>query len=552
VQASKALIQHFQRDALRARNLLVLGALIYPIWGLVAKISQPNAFDPIGLRILISGIFILTWWASHKVNAVKMNISKAVEIVGWILTLHLIYLNVVNHWELTHFTSLVIVGSLMFSIVRSQISAALFSLMYVGLTLICFSDPAAKTDPKFIFVSAATVAVIGIISMRARLETFVALQQEELRNSVFFSAMREGAVIFRKNMSVYWFNSSALKLTGLTESQLLKEESRPIYFKLIREDNEPYDETQSAVALCLKSGEPQFDQSIGVYVDETSVRWLRLTVIPFKFSDEDEPGALATFVDVTQEKLQKDQLIEQQGKLAASAKMTALGEMAAGIAHEINNPLTIITGKAAVALRAINQEVIDKPKLTEHLNRIVQTVDRISKIVHGMKNFARDSSHDSLIRTNLGELIEDTFNLYFEKFSRAQCEIFKEVQENLIFNGRGSEIQQVLLNLLQNALDATEPTNEKWIRVRAYKSGAKVVLEVSDSGEGIPATIRAKIMQPFFTTKAAGKGTGLGLSISRNIINNHQGTFELLDTPMTTFRISLPKAEPTVKFKVAA
>jgi nitrogen-specific signal transduction histidine kinase len=549
VLKSKTLNQLFERDASRARKLLLFGAFIYPVWGYLTKLKYPENIDPLWLRGTISVLFLLVFWWTYKLEKAKT--SKAVEMMGWVLTLHSFFLCFSNGFGYTQFCGLLILGSAMFSLIQTRATALLYVAMYVSLASLSLSLPNSQVDATLILISTVTLSIIGTITLWTRLEAYDVLIQEELRNSVFFSAMREGAMLYKNNGVVYWHNDAVVQIMGLSEEELTRKADRPYYFKAIAEDGSELDPKDTAVARCLLTGKAQPEETVGIYIHENKVRWVRLCAQPFMVPGDELPGALCTFADVTEEKLQKDKLVEQQGLLAASAKMTALGEMAAGIAHEINNPLTIITGKAAVALKGLNQETVDKAKTSEHLHRIISTVDRISKIVHGMKNFARDSSHDSFVRTNLGELIEDTFNLYFEKFSNAQCEIYRDMQENLYFDGRGSEVQQVFLNLLQNALDATENRTEKWIKVRTYKSGSSIVLEVTDSGEGIPAHIRTKIMQPFFTTKAVGKGTGLGLSISQNIIKNHKGTFELLDTPTTTFRITLPKAE-VVALKRAA
>jgi C4-dicarboxylate-specific signal transduction histidine kinase len=238
----------------------------------------------------------------------------------------------------------------------------------------------------------------------------------------------------------------------------------------------------------------------------------------------------------------------QQQALSQSAKMSALGEMAGGVAHEINNPLAIITLNADLLMYSINQENSTPKKLLDGLNTILQTVDRISKIVRGLRTFSRDGSHDPMQNFLLKDLLSDTISLCQEKLKQHDINLkINTPDKELQLNGRAVQISQVLLNLINNARDAVINLPEKWIQIDCRKLDNSIEIVVTDSGNGIPKEVYEKIFQPFFTTKEIGKGTGLGLSVSSGIITAHKGElFYDEKNAHTSFVIRLPHDEVLV------
>ncbi len=240
----------------------------------------------------------------------------------------------------------------------------------------------------------------------------------------------------------------------------------------------------------------------------------------------------------------KETILQQQQTLVSSAKMSSLGEMAGGVAHEINTPLAIIGLKIEQLEKCLMDDIINPMDLIEGLEAIKSTTQRISKIISGLRFFARDGKSLPTQLTTIEAIVEDTFSFCKEKFSNhgVQLELKNDSISPLQLKCRSVEISQVLLNLLNNAFDSIESQKNKWVRVGIADKNDFIELTVTDSGLGISKEIQDKIMQPFFTTKPVGKGTGLGLSISRGIIESHQGKLFLnADTPNTCFTILLPK-----------
>ena len=214
----------------------------------------------------------------------------------------------------------------------------------------------------------------------------------------------------------------------------------------------------------------------------------------------------------------------QRMKMIASAKMSSLGEMAGGIAHEINNPLTIISGKVNKIRLQVVSEKIEMEKIISDLDRIESTSKRIAKIVKGLRTFSRESEKDPFILVPAREILEETLELCRERIKNYKIELKINCPEDIQINCRPIQISQVLMNLIGNAIDAVEPLTEKWIAIDFYKKGDLVQMSVTDSGTGIPSKVVEKMMNPFFTTKDVGKGTGLGLSISKSILEDHKAS----------------------------
>jgi C4-dicarboxylate-specific signal transduction histidine kinase len=228
---------------------------------------------------------------------------------------------------------------------------------------------------------------------------------------------------------------------------------------------------------------------------------------------------------------------QQQQQLLLASKLSALGEMAGGIAHEINSPLAIIS---LLAEQSKKTPGID-PKVIEIQNKILSTVNRIGKITSGMRFLARDSSNEQLTKVSAKSLLEETLAFCSFKLASTGVDLRVEAEDDAMIPCRPVQISQVLMNLIGNAIDSIENLPEKWIRISFEKTETQFRILVTDSGGGIPDEIAEKILMPFFTTKEVGKGTGLGLSISHTIMSSHQGRlYYNKQSKNTQFVIELP------------
>ena len=250
---------------------------------------------------------------------------------------------------------------------------------------------------------------------------------------------------------------------------------------------------------------------------------------------------LTLALDLTDLKSAEKELEQQKAMNLEASKLSSIGEMANAMAHEINNPLSIILGKTEQAKRVI---MMDDPKLDyvkRSLEVITSNVTRISTIILALRTIS-GGMNDDFYDAKLVEVAEKINLLTKEKILSNGIQINVNEVPDSIFYGNSAQITHVLMHLLNNAQEAVVNQEKPWIKVDFFETETEIIIEVSDSGEGIPVEIAEKIFNPFYTTKDIGKGMGLGLSVSKGIIDSHKGQF-FVDNACenTKFVIKLPK-----------
>jgi len=239
---------------------------------------------------------------------------------------------------------------------------------------------------------------------------------------------------------------------------------------------------------------------------------------------------------------EKDLMNEQ---IIETGKLASVGELAAGIAHEINNPVAIMVEEAGWVEDLLEEEDFKEGKNLQEFRRALDQIRvqgrRCKDITHKLLSFARKTD-SRVLEVNLNEVVTEVASLSEQRAKYANVTIQLYLYPNLpVLQASPSEIQQVLLNLINNALDAMEKGGGT-IDISTRLDGKNVVLEVSDTGKGIPEANLSRMFDPFFTTKPVGKGTGLGLSICYGIIKKLGGDISV-DSQVdegTTFRVSIP------------
>jgi PAS domain S-box-containing protein len=255
---------------------------------------------------------------------------------------------------------------------------------------------------------------------------------------------------------------------------------------------------------------------------------------------------VGTAVDISGRKEMEAQIEASREQMVASARLSALGMMAGGIAHEINNPLSIIDAMASDLGEMVEREGSAPPQVVARKSAIIrETVERIATIVKSLRQISREGASDTLHPTKLAKILEETLNICQARFKANDVKLLlpRAIPEVSVFC-REVQIEQALLNLLHNAFDAVkEQEGERWVRLDAGQRDDAVTISVIDSGPGIPLEHRARIGEPFFTTKEVGKGTGLGLSLSKTIAEEHGGKLEYGEAHgHTRFSLVLPLA----------
>ena len=259
-----------------------------------------------------------------------------------------------------------------------------------------------------------------------------------------------------------------------------------------------------------------------------------------------QEGIIAAILPINDLVKAKNDLKIQEARSQYAAKLASLGEFSAGIAHEVNNPLTIIEGAA----KNLQDVLLENPKDTKTLNlmagKISDTTKRINKIIKSLKMLSADAVDEPFLNVSFMSIVEPVLEITKIKILSSGIKLsIHEAEEDVALFGNEIQLSQVILNLASNSIDAVQESQEKWIKILYQPTFEWSDILIIDSGPGISKEIQHYIMDPFYTTKSSVQGTGLGLSISKNIVEKHCGTLTLLpDEKNTTFRIRLPRMTP--------
>jgi PAS domain S-box-containing protein len=276
----------------------------------------------------------------------------------------------------------------------------------------------------------------------------------------------------------------------------------------------------------------------GEFNDPRTHQVFYLSAFPYRSAQKDAVGSIMVMKDITEER-------EREMKMIMSERLAALGQMAAGIAHEINNPLAAILGCAEGLLNRMKQERFDPVLFTNYLNIIEEEVVRCKTITTEMLSFVRKSTYEAK-DIDIESAIEKTLEIIGFQGRLKEVAVIRHFAQGMpVVHASEGELRQVFLALMTNALDAMNDRGTLSIEIAPGDRTACV--KISDTGAGIAAEYLGRIFDPFFTTKADQGGTGLGLSISNKIISSHGGSIDVFSVQGkgTTFTIRLPLVPPT-------
>jgi signal transduction histidine kinase len=421
----------------------------------------------------------------------------------------------------------------------------------------------------------------------------------------FFDASPVATFAINRDHVVTHFNKACEQLLGVSATDMIGKHTlgqvfygrnRPVLADLIVDQcaeqhlTSLYKSQGQRSALIAEAFESEgFFPNIG-----NGGRWLFFTAAPLRAADGTIAGAVETLQDITERKRAEDALLKQQGMLeeriaqrtkelalaqdhlVQSEKLASIGQLAAGVAHEINNPIGYIFSNfgtleryllalfqmlaayeqaeashghlpTTVALQALRKEIeLDflKEDIPILMRESKEGIVRVRKIVQDLKDFSHVDASPDWQFANLHDGIDSTLNVVNNEV-KYKADLVKDYGDIPEVQCIPAQINQVVLNLLVNAAHAIGVERGR-ITVRTRAEGDKVWIEVADTGSGIPKEILPRIFDPFFTTKSIGKGSGLGLSLSYGIIQKHHGTIDV-QTELgkgTSFRVSLPKRQP--------
>jgi len=293
----------------------------------------------------------------------------------------------------------------------------------------------------------------------------------------------------------------------------------------------------------------QLRQTRQIYKLHTATRGgrslvLNIALAPLSTDSDEQTGALVVFEDVTQRLHLEEQLQQRE-------KLSSIGLLAAGVAHEVNTPLTGVSSYTQMLLSMLPE---NDPKHALLL-KVRRQAERATEIVNNLLNFSRTGSAAEFAGVDIHRVLDDTLQLLEPQLRRSQIEIVRDYAEGLPpVHGNSVKLQQVFTNLILNARDSIANGNGRITLATRNGEDELLVIEIADTGVGIAPDDIVKIYDPFFTTKGVGRGTGLGLAVTYGIVQEHSGHINVSSTPGlgTTFRITLPTSDPRARLQAAA
>lgn len=374
-------------------------------------------------------------------------------------------------------------------------------------------------------------ATVGGITTFRDITAHVMLERTLQRDSQFYQSilnLMPGIVFIKdRNGRFIYGNKSFLNLLGVPSviGKLPKDFMQEDMAETLKEHDQ----------IVLRTGKVHsFDEIINWKNGQVSI--FQTSRFPFYGTDGSIVGVCAVARDITAIK-------ESQEKSSQLSKMAAIGTLAAEIAHEIKNPLTIMRTNSDVIRFAVSEKSIDKDLVSKKLEVLNSTIDRMDKVVNSLSALSKNVADEQNGEFLLNEVLDDVRSICFfrARDSKVKVEMLKTKCDDVKIRASRVQMAQVLLNLIINAIDAVENIQEPVIEVKCETNNMILKISVCDNGPGVPEEIRKKIFEPFFTTKEGLKGSGLGLSISRKIVEQHKGTLEYEhNDQFHSFTIKLP------------
>ena len=395
---------------------------------------------------------------------------------------------------------------------------------------------------RFEPLSSEDMALLGAVAAQAataienaRLYTALRAKADEVERLREFSdsvveSLSDGLLVVDLDDRVVRWNSRLEELLGLERGRVVGRRLSSVFDK-------PFLDSLYAARRDSPSAATLY--RVPLTVRERGVL-VNVGVAPFKKADGTTAGSIIVLEDVTDR-------VNLEEQLRLSEKMAAIGLLAAGVAHEVNTPLTGISSFTQMLL----QRSAPEDPNTQLLEKIERQTFRAAKIVNSLLNLARPSDGEAA-SVDVNVIVNDVLSLLEHQFRNGRIQVRKDLgASGLIVKGVEYKLQQVFLNLLLNARDAMPRGG--WLTLTTRSDAQGVVVEVADTGTGIPSDHLARIYDPFFTTKADGRGTGLGLSVTYGIVQEHGGTLTC-DSAVghgTRFTLTLPALAERVSEAVA-
>ena len=375
------------------------------------------------------------------------------------------------------------------------------------------------------------VIVVEDVTEEVKLEEEIRSHQNYIANITENSA--DAILSLDENNIIKTWNKGAEHIYGYKAEEIIGK-----HFEiLVPEDLKKKGEIEKIIKETLEKGFIRNFETERLTKDGEKVA-VALTRTVIKNSEGKVIGSSAIVRDITEKRNLQRQIIQ-------SEKLSAVGELTAGLAHEIGTPLNIISGRAEYLLSLVGKDM----KIAKDLKIIINQIDRITSLIQQLLKFTRSEKRE-VKPININSVIKDTINLLETKLDKSKINIKTNFSAGIpLIHGDENQLQQVFVNLLINAIHAMANGGEIKITTQPDVKNHKILVTVKDTGCGIPEENLSRIFDPFFTTKEIGKGTGLGLAVTYGIIKDHGGDIEVSSEVNngSEFTVRLPVKDSIVR-----
>lgn len=458
--------------------------------------------------------------------------------------------------DLIIFFAYLFVGSaLIYNIIfKLRLKKSFFVFCFCGFIFICALNHLSYylqtlgDYSLFVTVTKALKAVSAIITSLAvwpflkEALYFKSLKENEKQKrdlKIFEEAYNDAAIglaLLDKEGNLIKANKEIIKLFGYREEYLI---NNNIYQFIDKEDALS---NKKLFKRIYKSHDEVFDFNLK-FKTKSNNKFLGKVQVKLHRKECGEIDFFAIQVtDISHEQEIENELQRERVNAENDRKLDYLKEMASSIAHEINNPLTIISGAAQITDLIIKRDIVDKELVHKEIQDITESVLRISKIIKSLKVLS-SKKMEQLELFTVSEILDNVISLNKSKFETNDINFIINQNENVFLKEilcNKMHMTQVFINLFNNSFEALEDSNKKWIKLNLYEQDRNIVFEISDSGPGMNEEDKNKIYLPFYSSKNNNESTGLGLSYCKSVIENYQGRLEQVEGKNTTFRVTIP------------
>ncbi len=390
-------------------------------------------------------------------------------------------------------------------------------------------------DPEGRIVGSAGVAV----DISERQKTLADLRQSEEVTRRILEAVPAGIVLVSPEGSILDANRQAIDILGLSYDQLTHRYVQDFETETIWEDGSPFAAEDYPVSRCLATREAQPPATLGVVRPDGQISWCVFTAIPATHPVTQEfIGAVVTFHDITLRKKEEQERVRLERQLAESQKLEAIGRLAGGLAHDLNNILSAILGHASL-LKEVFPAGAEEHEMADAIEK---AGERAARLTNQLLGFARHGTRQSN-PLDVDEILGESIDLLSGTMRKNIRITHRRAAETIWIVGDRTQLQQVMLNLSLNAQDAMPAGGDLVFGTAVSRENGTVVISVRDNGTGMPEQVQKRMFEPFYSTKST--GTGMGLALAYGIVKAHQGTIQAVSSvgEGTTFRITLPLSE---------